>query len=292
MLGSRPVVTSALAVSLVAWGSLAHARPNAQQCIDAHATGQKRRIASDLVGAEESFLICSDSACPRVVRADCGPWLKEVRAQTPSIVVAVRTASGDDITRASLYIDGKKVAERVDGLPLQLNPGVRRLRVVSADHDPVEKELTVRAGEQLRAVDVTIHTPDEPMSEPDTRRAPPTRDDAANASGPPIGAVLVGVAGLGFATVGGYVLFDGLRDHDDLSDACKQASDCGTPARDAEFDDNNGDIVLGQVLAGTGLGLVAISLIWWSSSGSPDSTAAIGVQPIRGGGAATWLGRF
>src|SRR5262245_56106628 len=91
--GARVALAAALVVSL----SRA-APPQGDQvkvtCAQAYETAQRLREGHRLREAREQLLVCARPECPALLRRDCAPWLGEVEAVLPSIVVVARTADG------------------------------------------------------------------------------------------------------------------------------------------------------------------------------------------------------
>jgi hypothetical protein len=114
------------------------APPAADECIDAHEQSQVLRRGGHLLQARDGFKLCSQRECPEVVRTDCVRWFLDVSRELPSVVVAAREGEAQ-VVDASLYVDGRLVSERLDGVPLELDPGLHRFRLVRSgwrDEDP------------------------------------------------------------------------------------------------------------------------------------------------------------
>jgi hypothetical protein len=101
----------------------------ADECIDAHEQSQVLRRSGHLLQARDGFKLCSQRECPEVVRTDCVRWFLDVSRELPSVVVAAREGE-TQVVDASLYVDGRLVSERLDGAPLELDPGLHRFRLV------------------------------------------------------------------------------------------------------------------------------------------------------------------
>jgi hypothetical protein len=135
----------AVTVGAATWISLSlaprsalSAPPATDECIDAHEQSQLLRRGGHLLQARDGFKLCSQRECPEVVRTDCVRWFLDVGRELPSVVVAAREGE-TQVVDASLYVDGRLVSERLNGVPLELDPGLHRFRLVrsgSRDVDP------------------------------------------------------------------------------------------------------------------------------------------------------------
>src|SRR3954465_1687817 len=92
-------------------------------CVSAAEKAQRLRGANKLLQARASLLICSRDVCPGVVRSDCTRWRAEVEASVPTIVLRAQDPRGQDLTDVKVWLDGTPLADKVDGLPLEIDPG-------------------------------------------------------------------------------------------------------------------------------------------------------------------------
>ncbi|MBK6695044.1 MAG: hypothetical protein IPG50_22965 [Myxococcales bacterium] len=74
----------------------------------------------------------------------------------PSVVVHARSGQ-QDLTEAQVLADGALVAERLDGMPVPLDPGQHTL-VVRWQGKTAERQVLLSAGEKARAVQVVWGT--------------------------------------------------------------------------------------------------------------------------------------
>jgi hypothetical protein len=140
-------------------------------CVVAFERGQALRREGALREARDQLLLCAQASCPELLSERCLPWLEEVRAAIPTVIVAAKDAAGRDVFDARIVVDGEVVAERLDGRPLELDPGPRRIRVERPGMIPVERDVVIVEGEQRRRLDVVLEPPGEP--EPAPEPAPP-----------------------------------------------------------------------------------------------------------------------
>jgi hypothetical protein len=262
----------------------------AQKCSAAYDKSQVLRRARQLRAAREELLVCSQSQCPGVITADCGPWLREVESGMPSIVVAARDAAGNDVVAVKVSIDGVLLTSRLTGAPLDVDPGSHTLTVEPEHGQRVEQALLVNMGEKNRVILVTIR----PDATPPPGRAP----EVPGAPGPKKGSLIpgivvgsVGVASLG-VSLGLYLTAKSALDG--LKSSC--APHCSTsqvdPIRTKAL---ISDVTWGVGAAAVGAG-VLMMILMRPSADKPTTTGARApwvapvVAPLPGGGFAgfTW----
>ncbi|MCL2448559.1 MAG: hypothetical protein FWD17_06410, partial [Polyangiaceae bacterium] len=95
----------------------------AKTCIDANAKAQELRHDGKLAAVRAELNRCVDRACPSMVRDDCARRLDELDHAQPTVVFSVKDGDGADMSAVSVTIDGQKVADRLDGSALPVDPG-------------------------------------------------------------------------------------------------------------------------------------------------------------------------
>jgi hypothetical protein len=171
---------STLAIAAALWTLLAAprlGRANEKQvCFAAADDAQQQRIDGKLKAARAD--------CPALVRSDCEKWMTEVLALLPTIVLAVRDAQGNDVAVADVWIDGAAMEHGLDGKPIEVDPGMHTLRVVSsATGQSAEDHVLVREGEKGRAVSVTLGASNGVASSGGAATLPPAATSEAPRSG-------------------------------------------------------------------------------------------------------------
>lgn len=145
---SRPVRWSfAAAFLLVAgpsWGA------TKDQCVDANTQSQALRRAGKFAESRAALQVCGDASCPAVVHDDCVQRLDELNRAQPTIVFDVKDGAGNDIIAVKVSVDGKLLAEKLDGTGLAVDPGAREFTFEAPGQPPVKKTLLIREGEKGR----------------------------------------------------------------------------------------------------------------------------------------------
>ena len=271
----------------------AEAQPAKQACFDAYPNAQRLRKAGKLRASRAELVTCSQDACPAAMRKDCTQWMSEVAADIPSIVIAATDESGADTPEVAVVVDGERAKERLDGNPLELDPGEHTLTLTHRGAT-LERAIVLRAGERRRTIAVSFAKPKTATPAPSATAAPTTAPpDERPKAGVPTATYVLGGVGLASLAASAYFYFDQKRVHDDLSSSC--APRCSP--------DDVSPLKTRQLLAGItgGVGVVALgaAIALYVTRPSAETNASVGL--LRGSpglglapGAATlsYSGRF
>jgi hypothetical protein len=280
----RPKIFATIVVITAAAAGWRDARADDKVvCVRAAEAAQEMRTAGKLKDARTSLHVCAREACPPLVRRDCTQWLAEVDASLPTIVLRAENARGEDVTDVAVELDGRRIADKLDGLPIEVDPGPHTLTFRHGQRDARGQDIVVRTAEKNRAV--TLHI--EPREVPPVVSGPSA--DAVT-SEPRLAAwVFTGLAVAGAASFG-YFGLRGSSDARELRDTC--AGHCPANRVDAAHQKLlAADVSLGVALLSAG---IATYLFWPAAPGSPKNAPAqeLGVAPLSGGAAAVLLQRF
>jgi hypothetical protein len=142
---------AALVAAWVLGASRAHAAPPTKaQCIAANEDAQDLEHSGKLREARSKLAVCVATACPGVLREDCGQRLADVEKRIPSIVLVAKDGEGNDLTGVRLSIDGVSVSDSLDGTAITLDPGEHRFTFESEGLPPLTKKLVLREGDKGR----------------------------------------------------------------------------------------------------------------------------------------------
>ena len=251
-LRARSTLAAAL---LVCATPAAAAGPDAVKvgCAQAYETAQRLREAKKLRDAREQLLLCARPECPAILRRDCTPWLGEIEATLPQIVIVVRGEGGRAPPEARVFVDGAMTGQRVDATPMPLDPGEHVLVFETASGARVEERVTLREGERERRVEITLAAPAEAAPPPEGPRGSREVDRAeprpTDRPVPPLVYVL-GAAGIVATGIGGYFQLTGMSQRSDLS-ACQP----GCPT--SRVDDARRNMWIGNV--GLTIGVLSLA---------------------------------
>lgn len=286
----RGVLAQLIASSVcLGWVSGASAaEPSVDQCLDASERGQRQRDNGELKAARESFVSCSNQACPAVVQKDCVSWLGDVERRLPTLVLSVKDPQGNDLGEVELRLDDAPERQTLDGSALVMDPGKRTFHFSRKGFKRQSLDVVVREGERARIVEVVL--------EPVGGAAPPGSAIAGPAAGPkdtgggvPAAAWVLG--GLGVIALGSYAYFgiQAQAERDDL-DSCKPT------CPESDVDSAKTKWLASNV--SFGVAVVAIGVAVWISFDRPSSDQArvsrlrAGVAPTQGGGVGVLSARF
>lgn len=220
--------------------------PAKKRCIAAAESGQQLRSTGRLIDARKALAACTASACPAIVRRDCGRWIEEIDAAQPSITVKLEESGGADSPDGRVLVDGEPMPRGADGRSTPLDPGVHKLVWARAGGD-VEQEVVIREGERNRVIVLRVAAKGpRPTTDMTDVPAPPPRAQS------PLPYV---VGGLGIALVGagGTLWGVGLNDRSNLSATCAAAHACAQ----SDIDASRTKLIVGDVLIGVGVLAVA-----------------------------------
>ncbi len=138
-------------------------------CLAAYENSQLRRRDQALLEARRELRACASDQCPAVARTDCVKWLSEVDAEIPSVIFEA-TERAVAVFDVAVKIDGATAAERLDGHPVELDPGLHTFTFERSGEAPGETKLIVRPGERDRIVSVELSpAPSATPPAPETR---------------------------------------------------------------------------------------------------------------------------
>lgn len=286
----RLALVSALALT----GSDALADADKKACIDAYERAQELRRDGKLIEARGALVTCSQAGCPAAATADCGPWLTQVEASLPSVVIGARDASGHEVLDVRVLVDGQLLLPALAGKSVPVDPGVHTFRFEPSAGAAVEERVSILEGEKNRKLTVTFGAPPAASTAgAGLSSAPPAPADGSPVRPVPTlawGLFGLGLAGLAVFTVAGAV---SLGDESDLRDTC--APRCA--------EDDVSAIRVKHVVAdiGLGVGVASLGVATWLYVTRPVVAKAPGggrravhlvVLPSAGGAAAGLGGVF
>lgn len=180
--------------------------PTKEACVEAHASGQLLRHEGKWLKARKQFLTCVADSCPAVLRRECSPWLLDLEARTPTLLVVAKDENGQTLRDATVTIDGDAAAATIAITSVPVDPGEHVIRITPSFAPALEKRIVLRDGERNARLDVVIPSPARAAQSAamDRSSEPPTARRASLV--PPLVASGFAVLGLGvfttFALVG------------------------------------------------------------------------------------------
>lgn len=219
-------VAVTIALSAQPWVASAQTAPapaNAadakKACILQHEAAQSLRRTGKILEAREATVVCSRDECPAAVRSDCVDWLEGMSKNVPSLVFRLQS-DGRDVSDVRVSLDGKLLTSRLDGTPLELNPGPHTLRFEYGTFDPIQQEILVLEGEKNRVVAANFVKAAPVAKEPPPKPVEPAAPVETYRPTPVLTYVLGGVALAGVASFTAFGL-SGQSEKKSLEKSCR-----------------------------------------------------------------------
>lgn len=279
-------VTSSVSLATMAIPRTAHAA-NVQACLAASEKGQRARAAGKLREAREQFLVCGAEGCPSVVRHDCTQWQTDLQAAIPTVVLGAKDRGNRDLVDVTVSVDGEVLVNKIDGKAINVDPGAHTFKFEHPTYPTVTQQAVIKEGEKSRSITVTFEggEPEIAKTDRDVSQSTAVREHTV------LPWVVVGVGVATLAT--GAVIFATAPSRPENCDESTQLCVHPVGMSDADFrasQEKAGDAdsrpVLGGVLAASGVGLVAIGLLWhFAEPTGPvkaESATALHVTPWAG----------
>jgi hypothetical protein len=252
-----------------------HARsPDAAECEAAHQAAQELREQTRLLAAREKLFDCAAQSCPGLIQDDCAEWLEEVQENIPTLVLAARTATGEELVEVRVLDGDRVLAERLEGKPIELDPGSYSLRFETEGAAPVTVRVVARAGMKNHVVSAVL-----------TRDA--VADEEEEEASPPVAFWVLGAVGtVALASFGTFAIL-GQKQYSDLQDECAPGCD----------PDDSDSVRTKFLIADVSLGVAALAYagaayFYFRAPARDSGAARVGVRALPGGGVATLGARF
>ncbi len=276
-----------------------------QACVAAADRGQALRNGGQYLAARDEFARCSDERCPTLVREQCTAWLRQAVESTPTVVFAATDETGRDLAQVTVTAEGRPMADRLDGRPVELDPGRHELRFEAPDREAVVLDVVLRAGDRNRALRAVLperHAGSGKREPPPWRPEPALPPGLAQAAPPATGRTIVSATLLAAAAASGaaglILAIVSRSDADRVTtlrgnmgpSACFQSSSDACAALGDAVDAQRRDFMASSVCyAGAGVFGAAAVATWILWPQKADASAAGGswrVRPTVGAGRA------
>ncbi len=122
-------------------------------CVSAYESVQIAMKRSLLSEAREHARTCLSPVCSASLQPDCAAWLAEIDTKQPSFVVRYRDRRGTSRTDVAVFVDGRRIADSIDGRGVPVDPGAHVVRIEPALEGPLEARRVFTEGAKLEMVD-------------------------------------------------------------------------------------------------------------------------------------------
>lgn len=255
-------IGAAVVVLLLATSAAA----DVQACVTAAEKGQRARSVGKLREAHGHFVVCAAETCPALVRRDCSDWNSELTASIPTVVFGAHDNLGRDLFDVSVTMDGESIIQKLDGKAVMVDPGKHTFRFEAPGRAPVVEATLIKEGERARVISATFET-----TEPARPSLPAISADPSSISRrvrhTPYPWIVVGAGVVGAAVGAALVLSAPSRPSN-----CSKATQTCVPLpneSEANYRDDkaragraDSQPVVGYVVGGAGLAVVAVGLVW------------------------------
>ena len=241
-------------------------------CISSFMAAQRSRYIGKLIEARQHLIQCANPTCPNALRNQCGPWLNELRPLIPTIIVIAKDLLGRDTSEVRVRVDGELVADKLDGLPIELDPGVHDIEIEHEGRIPIQRRVVLAQGKQDYEVLADFSQMD---TGSDETQVPPPQPPAPV---PPLAWVGLSVGGAG-ALVGMTAGIIALERSAGLHDECSSATGCSQREIDEALGFAHASTI-GFGIAGLGAVTTVVALLLaWPSAEEPTGA---GLSPWTG----------
>jgi hypothetical protein len=248
-------------------------------CVAASERGLALRQHGKLHEALEPLAMCADTKCPDEVKAECARRIEDIRSAMPTLILAAKDGSGNDLYDVKVSMDGAPLVPTLDGSPLSIDPGEHVFVFEEAGQPPVEKKLVLREGDHDRREGVVIG----PVPPPAVAAPPPPSTPSwwtTQRTLAVIGGGL-GLVGVGLGTSWG--LYAMSSQNQEKSD-CAAPGSCKNPAQAREdYSTAHDDATASTVAFAAGAAFLAAGAVLFFTAPSVQVTPTVG---SRGGGLA------
>jgi hypothetical protein len=227
------------------------------RCVSAAEEAQHLRKNDKLLDARARLTICSDQACPDIIRRDCSRWQETIERELPRVTFRATDSRAREVGGVRVFVDGALVADGVDGAAVAVDPGEHAVLFVAKAGVSREVRATLRQGE-FAQVGVTFA---------EELRADGTRESTGPVTrfGAPADAFVE--LGVGVLALANFGVFEALwqTGYHHLRTTCGQTRAC----TDAEIDPVRTNYVVARV--SLGVAAVALGVAAWrffTASGS------------------------
>jgi hypothetical protein len=264
-----------LAVLFILLARPSMAAPNASECALAAEKSLALRKQHELRAARTELLVCAATSCPDVIREECARRMADVNAAIPTVVFEARDEAGRDMSAVTVTMDGAKLADKLDGTAIPIEPGEHAFTFEAPPLPSVQRSFVVREGEKDRREQIVLAAPatttvTTPSVFVNVEPKPPKTQRTI--------ALGVGAAGLasliaGFA-FGAVAAVDWSHAQTDCGSGCGPSS----PAQ-GERSDALGAATVSNVTLIVGAVFLATSVVLWLTAPRASSTRAAALGP-------------
>lgn len=255
--------------------------PTKEQCIESHRGSQQAQNEGHLVRARELARTCTSLVCPGLLVSDCARWLNDLDQRIPSVVFEVRL-DGKPNKLASVFADGKPVAEWTRGESFRVDPGDHEFRFELPNHEPLTQSVLLAEGMRYRVVSAEFKSQVEEKPQPTaTESIAPVAPPPAPPKERPTPFIVYPLIGVGALGIAGFATFAALgkSKETDLEDSCGKVG-----CTDDQLSPMMTKYLIGDISLGIGAAsLIAAGVVYFTRPEKEAPNMTVGFTPTPGG---------
>ena len=218
------------------------------------------------------------------MRKDCGRWIDEVDAATPTFSVRLQGPGGNEVEGGQVQVDGAPLVQTDHGRATPIDPGTHVFEWTRPEGN-VRAEVVLHEGERNKIVQ--LRAPGGTATSADGDVASTGNEGAGSANGPDSGGAGAANArattrpsqvpwivsgGVALASAGvGFVLWGiGHGEHGTLEDGCATTHNCSS----SDVNSSRDKLIVGDVLVGVGIVAAATAVYFFVRSRGHDDAPA------------------
>jgi hypothetical protein len=273
------------AILLLAQGVAVADDPTTADCLAASDSSLKSGNQHKLRAERSQLLVCAASTCPSDIRKDCASRVEEVNKQIPTIIFAVKDASGADVSAVRVTMDTELLTERLEGTAISIDPGEHTFTFEIPGQSAVTRKLLIQEAQKERREVIVFGAPigtsgPTPAQKFTGDQTPQGADQSPGLGTQKILALVaggIGVVGLGVGTAFGVMA---MSKKNDAQSACP--GQCSTADGVSKWSDagSAGNISTIAFIVG-GVGVAGAAVLWFTA---PSTSGGTGTQVGLGPG--------
>jgi hypothetical protein len=253
--------------------------PTSAACVEAFQESQRLSTSGKLLASLDQLIICAQPSCPPFLTRECTTTFERIKSSLPTVTFVARNSAGEPLVDVVVTMDGKKVADKIEGLSVPVDPGLHQFTFQRGEEKAVTVSALVSEGERNKQVVAEFAAP-EPEPAPVPVKAAPT-------SAPPpepepkkrVPTATYVLGGVGIAALATGITFRLLGS----SDFNELVADCGRSCEQSDVDRVKTKYTISSIGLGVGAGaLVAAGVVLLVGGGDgPSERASASTWSVR-----------
>lgn len=260
---------------------LVHAdSPTPAKCGEAFEASQQLSKSGKLLAALDQLIICAQPSCPQFLTRECTSTFERITTALPTITLIARDSAGAPLVDVVVSMDGEKVADKISGLAVPVDPGLHKFSFEREDKTTVIVSALISEGDKNKPVVADFKAPEpKPAAVTAPKSAEPPPPLPAKAGIPSATYALGGLA-LAALTTGVVFRIVGSIEYNNLVDQC------GRSCQDSQVDKVKAKYTISTIGFAVGAGaLLAAGVVLAVGSGNRSGAehpraSAWSVRPV------------